>query len=61
MFGYNIWHTLFLPTEVFLPWPREPNCPSKFSIMDDFCAKQEKDNVYSTPGLQQAINYCSTK
>ena len=31
MFGYNIWHTLFLSTEVFWPWPREPNCPSKFS------------------------------
>ena len=36
MFGYNILLTLFLPTEVFLPWPREPNCPSKFSTMDDF-------------------------
>lgn len=39
MFGYNIWHTLFLPTEVFLPWSREPSCPSKFSIMDDFYFK----------------------
>ena len=36
MFDYNIWLTLFLPTEVFWPWPRERNCPSKFSTMDDF-------------------------
>ena len=34
---YDIWLTLFLPTEVFWPWPREPNYPSKFSRMDDFC------------------------
>ena len=40
MFDYNIWHTLFLSTEVFWPWTREPNCPSKFSsIMDDFYFK----------------------
>ena len=39
LFDYNIWHTLFLSTEVFWPWTREPNCPSKFSTMDDFYFK----------------------
>ena len=55
MFGYNIWHTLFLPTEVFWPWPREPNCPSKFSTMDDFYFEGGHPSCHLWPWLNLYI------